>query len=292
MVSQCYLDWMYFDCIYFINSINIFDLVTELYGMEEAIGTRVLGLFRTAKWQEYSLQVAKAAVRRDYLLQDAVAVMEGYSRDALVCRRRLEVRFEGESGFDAASGDEAGVTRGFYADVAESLLSSETVAGIYCSSRCAAVASNPTSEKTDYMELEHFDKESAKLPLWIPDLDNSSQVVIPTPRANARSSLGLFPRPIPSYHPQHSDVLQMFRFIGRLFAAAMRDGFMFPLPISSSFLKLVQHSSQSEQGFQPDEATCVPSPILSANDLPRPGFLGGEVYAADFHIGRALGKSS
>jgi hypothetical protein len=42
--------------------------------------------------------------------------------DASLHKRRLEVRFEGESGFVAASGDEAGITRGLYADIAEALL--------------------------------------------------------------------------------------------------------------------------------------------------------------------------
>jgi HECT-domain (ubiquitin-transferase) len=258
--------------------------------MEEAIGTRVRGLFRAAKWQEYSLQVAKAAVRRDFLLQDAIAVMARYSGDSLVCHRRLEVRFEGESGFDAASGDEAGVTRGFYADVAELLVSTETVAGIYCTSRCATGISSSDADKPEYMEV---DNESKKLPLWIPDLDDSSQVVIPTPRSNQRSSLGLFPRPIPTYHPQHAEVLQMFRFIGRLFAAAMRDGFMFPLPISPAFLKLVQGAQQLEKTNHitgDHTSNSVLHLILSSNDLPRSGFLGGEVYAADYHICRALGK--
>ena len=78
-----------------------------------------------------SLESVKAVVCRDSLLSDAAFVMDKYSTASCLRERRLEVRFEGESGFDAASGDEAGVTRGFYADVAEALLSCDHVARIH-----------------------------------------------------------------------------------------------------------------------------------------------------------------
>jgi HECT-domain (ubiquitin-transferase) len=257
----------------------------ELYGMEEALATRVRAAFRAVKWQEHSLQVAKAAVRRDRLLTDAAAVMDSYTNDRSVCRRRLEVRFEGESGFDAASGDEAGVTRGFYADVAEALLSAENVAGVCCSPSCAHGSPTASIKKVQPMDVQEFEEEALKLPLWIPDMDSSAQVILPTPRADKRSGLGVFPRPLPHYHPQFDEVLQRFRFMGRLFAAAMRDGFMFPLPLSSAFLKLVQNGSDAAAR---KEATR--NPTLLSSDLPRPGFLGGEVYAADYFICRALDR--
>jgi HECT-domain (ubiquitin-transferase) len=254
----------------------------ELYGMEEALAARVRASFRAAKWKEHSLEVAKAAVHRETLLLDAAAIMERYAADATANRRRLEIRFEGESGFDAASGDEAGVTRGFYADVAELLLSSETVAGVYCSSNCTEVAAAASLSKAQPMDVDEPQNEATKLPLWIPDMDSSAQVVIPTPRSDPRSALGVFPRPLPRYHPQIQEVLEKFRFMGRLFAAAMRDGFMFPLPLSSAFLKLVQN------GGTTDGATF--DTILTSNDLPRAGFLGGEIHAAEVHICRALDK--
>ena len=263
----------------------------ELYGMEETLAARVRAAFRATRWQEHSLQVAKAAVRRDSILQDAAAIMKRYANDDAVNRRRLEVRFDGETGFDAASGDEAGVTRGFYADVAEALLSSDNVAGVMCSSTCARVPSTiPAGKPEDAMDIEGEEEQSCKPPLWIPDMDTSAQVVIPTPRADPRSSLGVYPRPLPRYHPQLPEVLFQFQLMGRLFAAAMRDGFMFPLPLSSSFLKLVQHGTESMEAYS--ETNLKPaSPrdlLLTAADLPRPGFLGGEVYAADVHICRAL----
>jgi HECT-domain (ubiquitin-transferase) len=263
----------------------------ELYGMEEALATRVRASFRAAMWQEHSLQVAKASVRREFLLNDATVIMDRYANDPLVCRRRLEVRFDGESGFDAASGDEAGVTRGFYADVAEALLSADIIANITCSSQCSPGEKQLDQEKSegDLME-DTNNNDNLKLPLWIPDFDSSSAVVIPTPRADKRSSLGIYPRPIPSYHPQMSEVLAMFRLIGRLFASAMRDGFMFPLPLSSAFLKLVLYGklnpcfSPLSENFGGTETE---SP-LSSNDLPRPGFLGGEIYAAEYYVCRVL----
>ena len=261
----------------------------ELYGMEETLANRVRSTFRAMKWKEHSLEVVKAAVRRDQLLTDAAHVMERYAMDDSVCRRRLEVRFDGESGFDAASGDEAGVTRGFYADVAEALLSCDNVAGVYCSTSCSLVGESASlvPTKTDPMDIdiEGLHKEASKLPLWIPDMDSTAQVVIPTPRADPQSGLGVYPRPLPTYHPQMVEVLHQFRTIGRLFAAAMRDDFMFPLPLSASFLKLVQHCGGSPTLAKRDGPT---SELLGSLDLPRPGFLGGEIYAAEAYICREL----
>ena len=267
----------------------------ELYGMEEALSTRVRAAFSAVKWQEHSIQVAKAAVRREKLLADALHIMECYANDDIVCRRRLEVRFEGESGFDAASGDEAGVTRGFYADVAETLLSTDVVAGVCCTSACAP-ASTAASLKDNFvqpMEVNEAEQEEdLKLPLWIPDMDNSAQVIIPTPRADPHSGLGVFPRPIPHYHPQHNNVLERYRLIGRLFAAAMRDGFMFPLPVSAAFLKLVQKASETSTAAKSAGRSLrvVGDTILSTGDLPRPGFIGGEVYAVEMFVCRALDR--
>uniref|UniRef100_A0A7S3KWR1 HECT domain-containing protein n=1 Tax=Amphora coffeiformis TaxID=265554 RepID=A0A7S3KWR1_9STRA len=254
----------------------------ELYGMEEALATRVRAAFRAVKWKEHALEVAKAVIRRGNLLADADTIMAKYATDKKVNRRRLEVRFEGESGFDAASGDEAGVTRGFYADVAEALLSSDLVANVFCTNTCSP-APTVASVKAEAMELDEAQKEAAKLSLWIPDMDSSGQVVIPTPRADERSGLGVYPRPIPKYHPQMDEILDKFRFMGRLFAAAVRDGFMFPLPLSASFLKLVQHG---EIDFMEEDDAW--EDIMDMSDLPRPGFLGGEIYAAEIHVCRAL----
>jgi hypothetical protein len=262
----------------------------ELYGMEEALATRVRAAFRAVKWQEHVLDVAKAVIRRDHLLLDATAAMQRFT-EMDVCHRRLEVRFEGESGFDAASGSEAGVTRGFYADVAESLLSTENVAGIYCSTPCSYVPEEGAAQLKGlyHIDIDGKQAESTLLPLWIPDLDTSGQVVIPTPRADARSAPGVFPRPLPHYHPQLPQILDRFRFMGRLFAAALRDGFMFPLPLSSSFLKLVQHGNSSiTSSFDPSNPASIDHLLLNSSDLPRAGFLGGEVSAAESYICRSL----
>lgn len=208
-----------------------------------------------------------------------MSIMDQYSKDPQLNRRRLEVRFDGESGFDAASGDEAGVTRGFYADVAEALLSCDLVAGVVHSLTCpvAGYAANDL----EALPVMSDGEQKCKLPLWIPDLDSTRTVVIPTPRASPSSVVGIFPRPLSKLHPQYGDVLETFRFMGRLFAAAMRDGFMFPLPLSASFLRLVQHSGR---GSGAEES------VLSSMDLPRPGFTGGEVYAVESHICAALDK--
>jgi hypothetical protein len=213
----------------------------ELYGMEEALGARVNAAFRAQRWHERSLQCAKAAVRRDTLLLDAATVMERYASDNMFRQRRLEVRFCGESGFDAASGDEAGVTRGFYADVAEALLSCQHVSSSTCDSVCSPRPS-ATPMQTDpvLFTAADYGTNDSKLPLWVPDVDASGTVIIPTPRASAQSTPGVYPRPLSPQDPKMAAVKAQFRFIGRVFACAIREGFMFPLPLSCSFLRLVQ----------------------------------------------------
>jgi hypothetical protein len=281
----------------------------ELYGMEEALAARVKAAFRAERWDEHALQVAKAAVHRDLLISDAAAVMHRYANDDRICRRRLEVRFEGESGFDAASGDEAGVTRGFYADVAEALISCEIVSGVGLAPVCPNVSTASLDRIASPMPAHGI---PCKIPLWIPDVDASGHVIIPSPRADPRSALGVYPRPLSNRNPQMGEVLVQFRFIGRLFASSVRDGFMFPLPLSSAFLKLVQHGSDATNlsvslGGMWASAPSVMnsgndvmddgaghrvdrSMVLSTYDLPRPGFLGGEVFAVDQHICRALDR--
>jgi len=208
----------------------------ELYGMEEALQSRVAAAFSSQKWQERSLESVKAVVHRDSLLIDSILVMGNYSTASHMKNRRLEVRFEGESGFDAASGDKAGVTRGFYADVAELLLSCDNVAGINSIS---------TLKNCLHRKGLFFDAKKVKVPLWIPDMDPSGNLIIPSPRADHSSTLGVFPMPIAPNHPQSKRVLELFQLMGRLFAAAMRDGFTFPLPLSASFFKLVQVGADS-----------------------------------------------
>lgn len=268
----------------------------ELYGMEEALASRVTASFRAQRWEEHSLQVAKAVVRRETLLIDATNLMERYASDEKMCHRRLEVRFEGESGFDAASGTEAGVTRGFYADVAEALLSSDHVSPLNCPITCFEASKRSFGEA----RLKDALFTSEVLPLWIPDMDSSHQVVIPTPRASPNSTLGVYPRPLLPYDSMIHLVKERFRFMGRLFAAAMRDGLMFPLQLSTSFLKLVQ-LSVSDGSPSAAVASAISNNIggasvsaksgfitLNSDDLPRPGFLGGEIYAVENHICASL----
>eukprot|EP00592_Proboscia_alata_P009438 CAMPEP_0194361474 /NCGR_PEP_ID=MMETSP0174-20130528/9057_1 /TAXON_ID=216777 /ORGANISM="Proboscia alata, Strain PI-D3" /LENGTH=3162 /DNA_ID=CAMNT_0039133703 /DNA_START=62 /DNA_END=9550 /DNA_ORIENTATION=- len=324
----------------------------ELYGMEEALAAKVNAAFRSQRWDERSLQCAKAAVQRSNLLEDAARLMENYATDASVNRRRLEVRFAGESGFDAASGDEAGVTRGFYADVAEKLLSCEHVAGVRVSSHCTIEGIEISGDHL-LDDRDSLSGAKQRLPLWIPDFDLSGKVVIPTPRANPMSTIGVYPRPLGPNHPQLLAVMKQFRLMGRLFAAAMRDGFVYPLPLSTSFLKLAQygkkalyydvrlankfrhHSMESSGSSMASDDlsnnSMMPSStesyalqmslddgcdnsnstfsnaspaniwpqtnfsienfgILTTDDLPRPGFLGGEIYAVEQHICAILDK--
>ena len=65
-------------------------------------------------------------------------------------------------------------------------------------------------------------------------------------------------------------ILKRFKFLGRLFAAAMRDGFIVPLPLSSAFWSLLQTHTKEKR---------VSSDEFKDADLPKPGFLGGDVFA-------------
>ena len=134
---------------------------------------------------------------------------------------------------------DAGVTRGFYADVAEALISSEHVSLLNCPVSCPDAADMMQAKDQSMSNVE------CRLLFWFPDMDSSHQVVIPTPRASLNSTLGVYPRPLLPYDTLLPLVVERFRFMGRLFAAAMRDGLMFPLQLSSSFLKLVQLSSDT-----------------------------------------------
>jgi hypothetical protein len=75
------------------------------------------------------------------------------------------VRFEGESGFDAASVDETGATREFYADVVEALLSCYHIAGAQSPNLCPSIV----QLVDDCSSGDECTLSSRKLPLWILD---------------------------------------------------------------------------------------------------------------------------
>merc|ERR1712196_106595 len=125
--------------------------------------------------------------------------------------------------------------------------------------------------------------------------DLSGVTIIPTPRANPHSLPGIYPRPVHSSHPDFNRVCTLFRMLGRLFASALRDGFLIPLPLSLEFIKLVQQSdfpapdatrvtfvddamsmsgssNESMEDAVPKEVADDDDLILSSEDLPRPGF--------------------
>jgi hypothetical protein len=90
--------------------------------------------------------------------------------------------------------------------------------------------------------------------------------------SRSASTPGLFPRPLDSKHPRLPEVCRRFRLLGRLAATAVRDQFVLPVPLSTSFLKLVQ-------GIR-----------LESVDLPRPGFTGGEIAAIEMNVVAKLDK--
>jgi hypothetical protein len=260
----------------------------ELYSLEEAIKIKISSVFAGQRWQERSLKRARAVVCRESIVCDAAKVMEYFVNNPETKMRRLEVRFSGESGFDA-SDEEAGVTRGFYADLAEALLSCCPV----------SIVSQTSSELSKTSGRPGICQQTTagltKVYLWIADTDPSQQIIIPTPRADPSSTLGIYPRPIcPTNTTRLEQVLPFFKLMGRIFASAMRDKFIFPLPLSSSFLKLVQGGTKCKiQSFESgrvyaDSRLCDDLGtinddrfILDSYDLPRPSFLGGEIFAAE-----------
>ena len=68
-----------------------------------------------------------------------------------------------------------------------------------------------------------------------------------------RHSGALFPLPLPATAPpgRVAAVCARFRFLGRLMAAACRDGFIVPLPLSMHFLHLARGGSLSYAALPP-----------------------------------------
>jgi hypothetical protein len=94
--------------------------VAELYSYADELQARIERLFRQHSWTEQKLLSIIGVIRREHLLEDADLVMDMYaSQDN--SKRRLELQFKGESGFDG-NNIEAGVTRGFFSDVAAELM--------------------------------------------------------------------------------------------------------------------------------------------------------------------------
>jgi len=120
--------------------------------------------------------------------------------------------------FEGESGFGSGVTQNFYSSVADELLKA---AG------------------------------HAALPLWI--VEGSSG----TDDEYVRHSGALFPLPLPATAPpaRVTAVCARFRFLGRLMAAACRDGFIVPLPLSMHFLHLVRGGSLSYAALPPPTET-------------------------------------
>jgi hypothetical protein len=188
-------------------------------------------------------------VDRADLLRHASAVFERFVGH----EERLAIKFKDEDGFDADSqGMEAGVTGGFYSAVAERL------------------------QRTCEYAYEHNGHSSTAVPTWVQEtmttqprakrgefLDTTGGLH-PAPWAlagagaskmdsacsSSGSSCGKRSRSSSSNSSSSSSsssianarlsVLERFRFIGRLFATGLRDGFTVPLPVSVPFLALAQ----------------------------------------------------
>lgn len=60
--------------------------------MEEALAAQVTVALRAHLWEERSLQVVKAVVRREKLMTDAADLMERYTSDERLWHRRMENR--------------------------------------------------------------------------------------------------------------------------------------------------------------------------------------------------------
>jgi len=278
----------------------------ELYTLEESLKSQVASAFKRQRWAEHWLQSAKGVVSRKNLLADAQQVLSSYATNSSARRRRLEIQFTGESGFDAASGEQAGVTRGFYADVAGEMMSAGE------NGRDLEEEKKSQGKKEDNNVTDQSSTEQ-DVAMWIPDIDPSGTMIIPTPRSNKNSIPGLFPLPVTPGSPEHKHVCEKFRMLGRLFASGLRDGFLVPLPISHEFITLIQKCEDPEEregdevgesnsmsisssSFDMEDVDAViwegddDDLILGVEDLPRPGFLGGEIYGIHVHICSELKK--
>jgi hypothetical protein len=94
--------------------------VAELYSYADELQARIERLFHQHSWTEQKLLSIIGVIRRKNLLEDASLVMDMYASEDN-SKRRLELQFKGESGFDGNNA-EAGVTRGFFSDVAAEVM--------------------------------------------------------------------------------------------------------------------------------------------------------------------------
>jgi hypothetical protein len=147
-----------------------------------------------------------------------------------------------------------------------------------------------------------------RVPMWLPDEEAKRPAVF------LHSARGLFPAPLPAVSPfaeaaeaaggggggadgefatrsvvrteeAAGRVLRRFRFLGRLSAAALRDGFVLPLPLSLAFLRLVlKHDPDADApegggGGGGGGGGAGSGTVLREQDLPAPGCVGGEIRA-------------
>jgi len=82
---------------------------------------------------------------------------------------------------------------------------------------------------------------NALVPLWVQDDGSSSSQYLLCRR-------GLLIRPLPDGR-QREEAARRFRFLGRLMAQALREGFIVPLPLAEEFFALILGESPGHKGF-------------------------------------------
>ena len=174
------------------------------------------------------LQRDRVTIRRDSLYPDALSLMKLHCQ-GINRRAQLEVQFDGDNG----SG--IGVTREFFAKVAELLMarSWDSVRG------GDHVASSP--ERGSVLPAKGATTPLPFTPLWHDDDTLGASAFIMHHR-------GLFPRVVPTEPRSRESVLQRFEFLGRLVGVALQDHRTLPLPLSLLFIEALQRCIQESCG--------------------------------------------
>ena len=201
-----------------------------------------------------------ANIERPRLLQHAAKVFEFFAGH----KERLQIQFKDENGFDANE-FEAGVTAGFYSEIAERLqrIEEARIAGTReqdeqkdADDADGDVVMGKASDATDQQlspaavalaRRQRLQQRNRRVtvPVWV-QTDTAGNEYVNT-------TGGLHPAPWPTSEDRakvnvaaaEAAALERFRFIGRTMSVAMRDGFKAPLPLSLPFFALAQGRSLS-----------------------------------------------
>jgi hypothetical protein len=142
------------------------------------------------------------------------------------------------------------VTRGFYADVAEALISWQTCCAVYTALAVVPVRPlHPSTKSSQWISMKCTKKHQKGYLCGSRYGFECSSCWFKHHRADKQSGLGVYPRPLPVLHPQMVDVLPSFRLeFGRHpFCRCNARWFMFPYRSKQAFSQSLPSETGARQ---------------------------------------------